>query len=105
MHIALLEALNAHGNLVFASDAEAHAFVTAVKGGRGLPPGAAQRWTETLIRLRRLGRISVFAPPGDREISSVRALDDLRQAWGGRIEIAVLSDEASVCVGLPADEG
>jgi hypothetical protein len=105
LHTTLLEALNAHGSLVFASNAEALDFVNAVKAGQGLPPGAAQKWRETLIHLRKLGRINVLVPPRDTGLSSVRVLADLRKGWGGHVEVAVVGNKASSCIGVPTDVG
>jgi hypothetical protein len=104
-HNSLLETIAAHGSLLFANNGEARAFVQAIKNLGALPPGMAEKWSTVLSELHKLGRVRLIAPPGDRPISQVRALDALQNGWKGNLDIAVLGHTGASAIGISDDEG
>lgn len=106
-HDQLLRALRAHGTLVFASADEARALAKVLKGEEGLPPGASKKWTglfeEFLTRSPK--RAEVLNPPASFSFGVAHQLDELRTAWAGRADVAILDDEQGDRVGIPLEEG
>lgn len=105
LHEALVEALLAHGRLVFASNGEAREFVRAVKGTAAMPPGARARWGALLVHLRNSQRVVIIDTPGHDALATVDAIDRLRAAWGEQTDVAVVSLAHSGALGIPADTG
>jgi len=104
IHLNLLEALIAHGELIFRNGEEATQFIRAAKGG-ALPPDVAKRWDAALTTLHQRGRIKIMSPPDDRAISTGFALSELKDTWAGKIQVVVLGGETATKLGVPTDEG
>lgn len=105
LHGALVEALLAHGRLVFASNDEALTFVRALKGTVEIPQAARTRWEAMLIHLKQSGRVVIAQPPSETTLASVEAIDVLRAGWGGHTDVAVVAPARSAALGLPEDTG
>lgn len=104
IHLALLDTLNAHGELLFRSNEEALRFIKVAKKSQ-LPGGIAKRWEATLIALHKMGRIKIIVPPDKLSISMLSHLSDLEVAWSGKVGVIVLASDTAAAVGVPADEG
>ena len=104
-HNSLLETIAAHGSIVFANNDEARAFVQAIKHQHAFPPGMAEKWSNLLPELHKLGRVRLMVPPGDQPISQVRALDALQHGWKGNLDIAVLGNSGASAIGISEDKG
>ncbi len=99
-HCVLLDEINAHANLVFGDNADLAAFLHAVRSEASLPQGAKTRWTETLVRLKKQGRIRVtddHAMP----LATVSELPELRVAWAKHAEVAVIANSACPTLHVP----
>ncbi len=105
LHNNLLEAIAAHGYLVFANNEEAAAFVQAIRKHKSLPPGMADKWATFLPELLKQGRMSPIAPPGENPISHVRELGELQQGWKGNLDVAVLCNANATAIGISDDDG
>ncbi|MEU4421496.1 hypothetical protein AB0F81_12785 [Actinoplanes sp. NPDC024001] len=103
LHQAAVEGLHAHGRLVFGSNGDAVELIKAVQSGPGLPPDARRRWSEMLIHLAKIKRITI-SRPDTVPVASINALADLRQHWGGHADVAVVAAEACEPLGVPVDE-
>ncbi|GAB98501.1 hypothetical protein GONAM_02_00230 [Gordonia namibiensis NBRC 108229] len=107
LHEGLLREIQSHGRLIFLSAPERNALVRAVKSEAELPHTARARWIETLVFLHKQQRISVGGSEDDDTLAlaSVRTLNDLRRVCAGHVEVAIVSDAASLPLGLPEDTG
>jgi hypothetical protein len=105
LHGALVEALLAHGRLVFGSQEEAFEFLRAVRETGGVPPGARTRWNAALVQLRQSRRVVLADQPCQTSLASVSTLDALREQWGEEADIAVIADAACPSLGVPMDTG
>lgn len=105
IHDALLHEVRAHGRLVFSSIAERNNLLRAVKTDVRLPQTARSRWIEMLAYLQQRQRISVMDDDGCPDLASVRTLEELRKKCGGRVQVAVVSDDASAGLGISESTG
>lgn len=99
-HRVLLGEINAHAGLVFSDKADLAAFLQAVRSEASLPQDARKGWTETMIRLRKLGRITV-AQDRPKPLAQVGTLSELRTAWANSAEVAVIANSACSTLEVP----
>lgn len=106
-HDQLLRTLRAHGTVVFASDDEAKALIRVLRSDGALPPGAGKKWMVLLEDFagRSPKRAEALRPPQSFSFGAVHQLDELRQVWGDRADVAILDDEQGNRLGIPLDEG
>ncbi|MFE9784995.1 hypothetical protein ACFYO7_06395 [Nocardia salmonicida] len=104
MHRGLLEAINAHGRLVFSSPAEALDMIRLAGSTGGLPQDARKLWEVTLLRLRRHHRVTILdgtATP----IPTALTLAELRATWGMAADVAVVADSTGARLGISPTAG
>jgi len=104
-HAAILDAINANGSLLFASNEDAMRFAALVRRSTSLPPGVGQKWATALVELNKLGRVSVDKTMGERSLASFDEVDTFKQAWAGRVEVAVFDQRGAEALGVPEDDG
>lgn len=99
-HRILLGEINAHAGLVFSDNADLAAFLQAVRSEVSLPQDARKAWTETMVRLKKLGRITV-AEDRPKPLAHVGTLAELRTAWADNAEVAVIANSACSTLEVP----
>lgn len=99
-HEALLRVIAAHGMLVAANDDEAAELIRAVRDPDILPPAVRDRWNAVLVGLRKQNRFISMRPEAPLGLRSVVTLNDLRNGWRGRSEVAVLTVEQAARLGV-----
>ncbi|WP_210493654.1 hypothetical protein [Patulibacter sp. SYSU D01012] len=99
-HETLIRAIEAHGLLVFTSPDEERELLLAARGMGTAPPGVRNRWLTVLEELKKRKRLTYFAPPVAERLGAVTGMDELRQVWGRRAQVAVLPDGQAAALGV-----
>ena len=100
-HSALLEALEAHGFLVFGTVEERKDVQRAVKEA-GLE--TERLWMRLMTRFARSGRFTDLNPPSTRSLDEIANINDLRAAWAPNTDVAVVPEARADIFEIPPDQ-
>jgi hypothetical protein len=102
--IALCQALEAHGILVFANDPERKELVQAIKRLEADHPEVQGLWSKLAMKLNRAGRFMHLRPPCTYGLDAVTAIAELILGWSGSTDVAVVADSKADTLGLGTGE-
>jgi hypothetical protein len=101
---ALCQALEAHGLLVFANDAEGKELVQAIKQLEAAHPEVQGVWSCLAVKLGKAGRFIKHQPPSAKRLDNLSAITELFPEWKGSADIAVFANDQADRFGLAANE-
>lgn len=104
-YAAILDAINANGSLQFASRDDAKRFATSVRQSCALPAGVGQKLVAALVELGKLGRVHFGESFDTKPLASYQHVEALKQAWSGKLEVAVFDQSGAEALGVPEDDG
>lgn len=99
-HRILLEEINAHASLVFSDSTDLAALLQAIRSETSLPQDARTGWTETVIRLKKQGRITV-TDDHPKPLAAVSRLPELRSGWARHADVAIIASAACAMLDVP----
>jgi len=103
-HAALCEALEAHGHLVFAADAEGRSFVQSIREVGRRNPEAGKLWAEVFNQFVQKRRFDKLAPPDPQGLDGAGSIDDLRTGWTGQTDVVAFKDAQAEAMGVGVTE-
>lgn len=89
-HLAICEAIEAHGFLVFASVDEVKDLMRSLKGAG---PEIYQIWTKVIKRFVQTGRTHVLAPPSPLGLDEIDSCEQLSACWDQVTDVALFTDD------------